>query len=307
MRIKELTIKDDNMNEGITAMSFVEDPAIETNFMYFSKEDFLKKGVSVQEPKKITPTISKIMDIRDSDGNFKYWRVATANNEPWKLDNSHAFCKNHADPTKNIFTIKQINDWSNNLNPNSSNGDETKGWIAESDFCKQFKGKNNTNFNLDNQLYNCRHFLTPVYDINEVPQNIRFNSVKQNFSMNFSVSDNDKRIVKGVAMIPELFILRRDEYTGEEYYVWFSKETIKKLKERYGYNRTITIQHEMDYTGNAILLNSWLYPDVNDNCGVENLKFGAWCVEYKILSDRFWEVIKKKGVKGFSVELSLSV
>ena len=77
--------------------------------------------------------------------------------------------------------------------------------------------------------------------------------------------------------------------------MFFSRETIRKIKEKYGFNRTITIEHAGDITGNAILLDSWLVED-------EEKGQTEWYLKYKILNDKLWEVIKDEMVTGFSVE-----
>lgn len=291
MDIREFQFDENDELEGIQAISFVTYPAIEKDFIYLSKMDFLRGVDETDTQKLLTP-----------DGNWKFWRMATRNNEVPTIETSHEFCKNHAVPPNNIYHIDEIKNWHSTL----TNDEKEGGWIKESNYTRDFKGKLENNFNLDQQIYNCRHFLTPVRDIREIPSNKEYllsNVKKQVIKVNLSITDNEQRIVKGAAMIPNILIYRRDEQ-NKPYYIYFKKETIKKLKEKYGFNRTITIQHMDDITGNAILLNSWIYPnEKNDNCGLNDMKDGTWCVEYKILSDKLWDVIKKKNVKGFSVEI----
>lgn len=294
MKIKELYITDEDIDAGIVAISFVSSPAIEKDFQFFNKQVFLK-GKDIPE----TDTRKLLTD----DGNWKFWRMATRNNETPIIETSHEFCKKHAIPPNNIYHIDEIRNWHSTLS-----SEEKKGWIDESNFTKEFKGRYSDNFNMDQQLYNCRHFLTPVRDINEIPENKKYllsSQRKQSIKVNFEIGNREKRTIKGVAMIPNILIYRYTPQEGD-FYVYFTRETIKKLKDKYGYNRSITIQHQEDITGNAILMDSWIYPtEKNDSCGVDNLKDGSWCVEYKIINEKLWNVIKEKGVKGFSVELLL--
>lgn len=316
MDIREFKFDEDDVDSGIQAISFVTDPAIEQDFIFFSKEEFVtigdlgpgidgpEKPLSPKEQKKLTDTQKLI----NSDGyGWNFWEYITVNNEKSLLDNSHEFCVKHVNQ---VFHITEIRNWSRTLTVK-----EKEGWIAESNFTKNFKGILETDFNLHQQLYNCRHFLSPVRNASKVPPAKLnrnwgfFNEQKKQkkFSIEFSITSDEKHEIKGVAMIPEMLIYRVDG-EGRGYHGYFTKSTVQKLKERYGYNKEITIQHEENITGNAILLDSWIFDkDNTDNCGVENLKDGSWCLQYKILNDNLWKIIKQKGVKGFSVEVLLPI
>ena len=43
--------------------------------------------------------------------------------------------------------------------------------------------------------------------------------------------DEEKKILMGMALIPNKQIYRRNEKTNEEYYIYFSKKTIRKVSE----------------------------------------------------------------------------
>jgi len=294
MKIIELKLNDQYEDDGILAVSFVSHPAIEKDFIYFSKEDFLKRKGST------TPVIDP---LKDANGNWKYWQMVTTQNQKPVLDNSHDFCREHAVPPKNIYTIQQINQW--HTKPQAK---YDLGWNTSSNFTQVFNGVAD-NYNLDQQIFNCRHYLTPIVDKKDLKKaGIKFQEdEKQTFQIDFSITNDEKRIIKGVVMIPNVLIYRYDHQKQQDYYVYFSKKTIKQLKEKYKWNRSITYQHQNNITGSAILMNSWLYEqESDDNCGIDNLKLGSWCMEYKIISNKLWESVKTKGVKGFSVELLLS-
>lgn len=296
MKIKELKFDENDLDSGIMAISFVTHPAIEKDFMFFS-DDFLTTKKGIKKPKQLTDT----QKLLDPVYGWKYWEMKTRNNETPTIPTSHEFCKKHVD---GVYSVDDIHAW-------ESQYGNSDGWINNSQgeglYCQNFKGIKEQNFNLDQQLFNCRHFLTPCRDITKVKKaGYKLSSDKEQvFTMNFSISNEEKREVKGVCMIADLLIYRRDPDTDEEYHVYFTKDTIKKLKEKFGFNRAISIQHEEDITGNAILMDSWLYPEEkDDNCGVKDLKFG-WCVKYKILNDNFWNMIKENKIKGFSIEALL--
>ena len=52
------------------------------------------------------------------------------------------------------------------------------------------------------------------------------NQEKSKFT--FAVADLDRRILIGPALIPNKQIHRYDRKSGEEYFVWFSKSTVRK-------------------------------------------------------------------------------
>jgi hypothetical protein len=50
--------------------------------------------------------------------------------------------------------------------------------------------------------------------------------------MTFGVVDEEKKVVVGAAMVPHKMIYRYDEL-GNMYYVFFSKESIKKMADKF--------------------------------------------------------------------------
>jgi len=307
MRIVEWILNDQDDEDGVLAVSLVSNPAIELDMQFFQRQDFLTRTTSDGQ----TKTITDIQKLRNPIYGYNFWEVKTRNNEPWKIDTSHPFCIEHAKPGNNVYHITEIWDWANKVSSTSSLQD---GWITESDFTSKFRGNQAQNYNLDQQLYNCRHTLVPVYEVSKVPTYKLKYPWPETFSkvpkkdtnfMKFEISNKEKRQIKGVAMVPDKLIYRTDGQN--EYYGYFKKETIKKMKQKYGFNRELTIQHQDNITGTAILMDSWIYSEEkNDNCGINDLKDGSWCLEYKILSDKLWDIIKMEGVKGFSIEAILS-
>lgn len=130
-------------------------------------------------------------------------------------------------------------------------------------------------------------------------------SVSKQFS--FNIMDNEKRIVAGPLMIPNSMILRRDE-SGEPYYVFFTKDTIRRIRERfnreYKINNTDT-QHDGNIHTDNILLEQWIIEsrqyDKSKFYGFDNLNLGTWFGVYKINNDEDWERVKAGELKGFSI------
>jgi hypothetical protein len=127
--------------------------------------------------------------------------------------------------------------------------------------------------------------------------------------MTFSVIDEDKMILVGAAMVPNRMIHRYDTF-GSLYYVYFSKESIKKMADRFlKQKRTdeTSIEHNGIKLGSdkVYITESWVSDDpVYDKSykyGFE-LPAGTWYVQMKVEDPKVWELIKTKTLNGFSVE-----
>lgn len=108
----------------------------------------------------------------------------------------------------------------------------------------------------------------------------------------FKAIDEEKRIVVGLALVPDKEIYRRrGEY---EYNVMFTKETVRKASHLYLKqlnNNEATLEHEKEATGLSVV-ESWIVEDVkNDKSNMYDLNAveGAWCVIMKVDNDKVWD------------------
>jgi hypothetical protein len=132
-----------------------------------------------------------------------------------------------------------------------------------------------------------------------------FITMSKEHKFEFKEVDNQKRILMG-AMIPEKPIYRRD---GEdEYYVFFTKETIRRASELYlmnGKQGNATLEHQEKISGLS-LVESWIIEDPEkDKSRAYGLEYpvGTWMVSMKVNNEDIWEEYVKSGkVKGFSIE-----
>jgi hypothetical protein len=129
---------------------------------------------------------------------------------------------------------------------------------------------------------------------------------KQMSKQHFQVENEEKRIVVGPAMVPDLKIFRKDAL-GNPYYVFFSAETIKMIAEKYMRNKYIDNNDE-NHDGKAVkdvyVIESWIKEDEQDKSskyGYESTPVGTWFVSMKVKNDQVWEKIKNGGLNGFSV------
>jgi hypothetical protein len=117
----------------------------------------------------------------------------------------------------------------------------------------------------------------------------------------------DKQIIVGPALIPDMKIYREDEKYGQ-YYVKFSKETIVRMVEKfnkYGSNRRINIDHSNQMV-DAFIMEDWIVEnevyDKSRMYGFE-LPIGSYMIMVKIENKDFWlSEVKGNGKFGFSIE-----
>lgn len=122
----------------------------------------------------------------------------------------------------------------------------------------------------------------------------------------FKEADKEKRILLGAALTPDRPIYRKNA-DGEEFYVFLSKETVRKAAERYlmkGLQGSSTLMHEEEVQG-CVVVESWIKEGEHDksmNFGMD-LPNGTWVVSMKVNNDVIWNDWVKEGkVKGFSIE-----
>ena len=136
-------------------------------------------------------------------------------------------------------------------------------------------------------------------------------AIEENFvalnkhKVEFKTIDEDKRIVIGLALIPDKEIYRRQ---GEhEFNIIFSKDTVKKASELYLKrlkNNNATLEHEEEIKGVSVI-ESWIVEDVKmDKSKLYGLNAveGAWVVTMKIDNDKVWQDVKGGKYLGFSIE-----
>jgi hypothetical protein len=118
--------------------------------------------------------------------------------------------------------------------------------------------------------------------------------------------NRDKQILMGAALIPDKPIYRRDG--EEEYYVYFSKETIAKTAEAFFRNNNqnnATLEHA-EVLNNMTVFESWIVEDPefdkSKKYGLE-VPEGTWMVSMKVDDKDVWDnYVKDNKVFGFSIE-----
>ena len=119
-------------------------------------------------------------------------------------------------------------------------------------------------------------------------------------------TNEDKRILMGAALIPDKPIYRNID--GEEFYIYFSKETIAKVAEKFykdSNQKNATLEHSQVIEGMTIF-ESWLVEDEQFDKSRKyglNVPVGTWMISMKVDDEQIWQnYVKDDKVFGFSIE-----
>ena len=120
------------------------------------------------------------------------------------------------------------------------------------------------------------------------------------------LADQDRQVLMGAALVPNKPIPRMAK--GEEFYIMFSKETIRRASELYfmrNRQQSATLEHKAAVDG-ITTVESWIVEDVEMDKSKKygfNVPVGTWMVAMKVDNKDIWTNLVKTGeVKGFSIE-----
>lgn len=136
-------------------------------------------------------------------------------------------------------------------------------------------------------------------------------AIEENFvalskhKVEFKSIDDEKRIIVGLALVPDKEIYRRQG--DKEFNIIFSKDTVKKASHLYlkklKTNNT-TLEHEKSTDGVSVV-ESWIVEDAkNDKSNLYGLNAveGAWVVVMKVDNENVWQDVKNGKYLGLSIE-----
>ena len=118
--------------------------------------------------------------------------------------------------------------------------------------------------------------------------------------------DAEKRILMGAALVPNKHIYRRDK-KNEEYYIYFSEETVRQASELFLMNsnqNNATYEHDKKLEGMSVV-ESWIIEDSKQDKSAKygfDLPRGTWMISMKVNNEQVWSDVKAGKVKGFSIE-----
>tara|TARA_R110000744_G_scaffold30329_3_gene71846 strand:- start:6231 stop:6944 length:714 start_codon:yes stop_codon:yes gene_type:complete len=130
---------------------------------------------------------------------------------------------------------------------------------------------------------------------------------KEKNNLTFAKVDEEKRMLVSPALIPNKQIFRHDPQTQQDYYVYFSPETVRQASELYLKNNNhhkATYQHE-DRVSGVLTVESWIIEDSKMDKSTLygfSLPKGTWMVKMRIDNEELWSKIKDGELRGLSIE-----
>ena len=136
---------------------------------------------------------------------------------------------------------------------------------------------------------------------------IESNFVALSSEVKLAEVDKEKKILMGAVLIPNKPIYRRGENGNDDYYIYFSKDTIRKASEVFfkkGNQSESTLEHNSKLEGMTIV-ESWIVEDSEkDKSALYGLDapVGTWVASVKVDNDEVYQLAKQGKIKGFSIE-----
>jgi hypothetical protein len=129
---------------------------------------------------------------------------------------------------------------------------------------------------------------------------------KEKHNLTFAKVDEEKRMLVSPALIPNKQIFRYDPQKDQEYYVYFSPETVRKAAELYlkhNNHHKATYEHQ-DRVAGVLTTESWIKEGDSDKSKLYgyDLPNGTWFVKMRIDNDDLWQEIKAGNLRGLSIE-----
>lgn len=128
---------------------------------------------------------------------------------------------------------------------------------------------------------------------------------KQKHELYLKEINAEKKILMGAALIPDKSIYRRND-KGDEYYIYFSKNTVRQASELFfkkSNHKNATFEHENKIDG-VYIVESWIVESEKDKSRHYGLDVpvGTWMVSAKIDDQELYNKAKSGEIKGFSIE-----
>ncbi len=121
----------------------------------------------------------------------------------------------------------------------------------------------------------------------------------------YAISDEEKRLVRGVVMRADFPIYRRDDRIGE-YYIIYKADQIRLMAEKYlaeGRQNDVNLMHEEGSDVEGVqMVQYFIKGDGVTVDGFDECADGSLFAEFHVVNDDVWEDIKAGTYKGFSLE-----
>lgn len=306
--VKKVVVSDPTEDDiAVNFVAMVDQPAIEIGWMAFNKESMVKP--------------------HDGESESEYMKrcVPVYINEGKEQDQAVAICINEWQSMKQTFA-KVSYDWDGvgstsegkkKIAESISNGD-TVYIITARDSAENINingipksqiiptGSNKAKIEKIKELGISKHYDNNPDVIKELG-NIGIKFIKHPFA--FQIQNEERRIITGALMIADLKIFRRDQKTGEEYYIVFDAPTIEKIVKKFakaGYHNNVNLMHIPELEQEQVYLIESFITDSKRGIKAPEMfgeiPDGSWFASYYVESDKAWDYVKSGKLTGFSVE-----
>lgn len=124
--------------------------------------------------------------------------------------------------------------------------------------------------------------------------------------LTLSKFDEERGIIYGAALIPNMLILRIDKKTQEEYYITFTPKCVMQCAHMWlkkNLQSNFTVDHKREVTG-VTTVESWIKESDQDKSVMLGLDVpvGTWCIGDLIENEEVKADIKAGKYKGHSIE-----
>lgn len=323
---------------GLDAIAFVDNPAIEYTWQYFTKETFVNPRKGEKEADYISRCIAyQVGEGKDQDQAaaicYSTWKNegmegVIVEAPPYVDEVGYSKKKNE----KNVYKAFQkllgilgenvkkkfskIENADNKIGVNHHGSSITVNYL--------FGSKLYT----PEEVYEMNNILQPfmtgdkdifTFDSNwkEVTYTVSGNNVtiistrdvveSEKVAQKFYFASDDKRLIVAPVMVPNKLIYRRDP-DGTEYNCYFSEQTIQQLLEKYmmqSRQNDSNIMHDPNKPNKVTMIESWIVNDPKmDKAAVYhfNVPSGTWMTIMRVNDDETWKMIKEGKLQGLSVE-----
>jgi hypothetical protein len=298
MKIVELKIQEGGL-AGVDTISLVAEPAIETDFYAFAKADIRYDDYpnSVKEAAAMGIKRNEAIDNKCATLVGKQRAQQLANGENLSLDTVKRM---------RSFLIRQKNNYDLAVSRKDYNA---CGYISY----LLWGGPSGIGW-AEKKLREAGEKFNDALVINEIDNDYSFHQVEElvlNHIFDLEVGTlpayvNEQKKIIGPLMTPSKLIKRIDPDTDEEYFVFFTEDTIKQIAEKFmkgGDIHSVDIEHDEQKVEGVSLIETWLKEGDDDKSNLYgyDLPKGTWFGTFKIDNEEIWNKIKAKEIKGFSV------
>ncbi len=132
--------------------------------------------------------------------------------------------------------------------------------------------------------------------------------VEKMSAFKFATEEGDEQIIVGAAIIPDIDIVRKDPKTGELYYVTFTKDSVKRIAEKFMRENRLhytNVDHDTEDNAFTYVMESWIVETPEDKANSVyklNVPVGTWCVKMRVTDSAVWKQVKEGKLNGVSIE-----